>query len=449
MGKLKKSVRALCSVLCAAAIAVSFVGSPAHANEQDEVSKKQQELAQIKAENEKRKQEIDDLDGDIAANEKAIELVDKQIDGYLAEIDAYREFIAAKQDAVDRKIIEIADVIQTIADKEDAIKNKRETVAEMSAQNKANLEKFGKLARYMYMNNTSSTLPVLNGSDDWYDYFVYSDVVNNITKQNSDFMDEINASIKRQETMITELNNEIVALESEKAELQNEQAALEQQQADLESEKTAAENSAAQKRAEMESYAAQNEAFKNKIEGLENDIADAEAEMEAINAEIEELIRKAQENRDPEMPDYSGDGLRWPLDATHHRITTYFGYDPWRGGQHSGIDVWDSSIQGATVYAAQGGKVIKVSHTCTHNYGKDGWTCGCGGNYGNYIIIDHGGSLATLYGHLQAIYVSEGQYVEKSQAIGEVGSTGWSTDFHLHFETRVNGTRVNPLNYVS
>lgn len=449
MGKVKKGVRVLCSVLCAAAVAVSFAGIPARANDQDEVSKKQQELAQIKEENEKRKQEIDGLDGDIAENEKAIELVNNQIDGYLAEISAYGELITAKQDAVEQKKAEIAQVVQGIADKETEIENKKTKAAELSAQNKANLEKFGKLARYMYMNDMSTTLPVLNGSDDWYEYFVYSDLVNNITKQNADFMDEINASIKQQETMVTELNNEIAALETEKKTLENEQAALEQQQTDLENEKTSAESSAAQKRAEIDSYVAQNEAFKDKISGLKTDIAEAEAEMEAINAEIEELIRQAQANRDPEMQDYSGDGLRWPLDPQHHRITTYFGYDAWRGGHHSGIDIYDGAIEGATVYATQSGTVITVSQTCSHNYGKRNWTCGCGGNYGNYIIIDHGGSLATLYGHLQAIYVSPGQFVSKSEAIGEVGSTGWSTDFHLHFETRVNGARVNPLNYVS
>lgn len=449
MGKVKKGVRVLCSVLCAAAVAVSFAGIPARANDQDEVSKKQQELAQIKEENEKRKQEIDGLDGDIAENEKAIELVNNQIDGYLAEISAYGELITAKQDAVEQKKAEIAQVVQGIADKETEIENKKTKAAELSAQNKANLEKFGKLARYMYMNDMSTTLPVLNGSDDWYEYFVYSDLVNNITKQNADFMDEINASIKQQETMVTELNNEIAALETEKKTLENEQAALEQQQTDLENEKNSAESSAAQKRAEIDSYVAQNEAFKDKISGLKTDIAEAEAEMEAINAEIEELIRKAQQNRDPEMQDYSGDGLRWPLDPQHHRITTYFGYDAWRGGHHSGIDICDNSIEGATVYAAQSGTVITVSHTCSHNYGKRNWTCGCGGNYGNYIIIDHGGSLATLYGHLQAIYVTPGQFVTKSEAIGEVGSTGWSTAFHLHFETRVNGARVDPMGYVS
>lgn len=446
MGKIKIGACALC-----AAVVVTFAGSGslnAKADDQS-ITDKQQQVNAIREENEKRQQEIADLGDDISDNEEAMDLIGKQIDGYIAEIAVYGELVTAKQGAVEQKKAEIEGVEKSIAEKETEIETKKIKAAELTAHNKANLEKFGKLARYMYMNNMSSQLPVLSGSDDWYDYFVYSDVMNNITKQNADFMAEILDSIKLQEDMITELNGEIEVLETDKADLEKEKADLIQQEADLENTKADLEKNAAEKRGEINSLVEKNDAFKDKIAGLKTDIAEAEAQMEAINAEIEELIRQAQANRDPEMPDYSGDGLRWPLDPQHHRITTYFGYDGWRGGNHGGIDIHDSNIVGAPIYAAQSGKVVTVSNTCTHNEGKRGWTCGCGGNYGNYIIIDHGGSLATLYGHMQAIYVSSGQFVEKGQVIGEVGSTGWSTDWHLHFETRVNGTRVNPFNYVS
>ena len=65
-----------------------------------------------------------------------------------------------------------------------------------------------------------------------------------------------------------------------------------------------------------------------------------------------------------------------------------------------------------------------------------------GSGYGNYCIIDHGNGYTTLYGHARDIYVKEGQQ------IGEVGSTGTSTGAHLHFEVRINGGTVNPLNYL-
>lgn len=448
MGKNKTVFRALCTALCAVTV-MSFTEDFVRADDTDEVSEKQQQLAEIRRQNEQRQKEIDNLDDDISKNEDAMNLVEKQIDGYLAEIDVYRELVVAKHNAVERKKTEIESIETAIDAKELEIEDKKAQAANLDARNKANLEKFGKLARYMYMNDMSSQIPVLNGSDDWYHYFVYSDVVKNITKQNADFMNEINASIDKQEAMIEELNGEIAALETEKSELQTERQKLEKQEADLESAKSDLETDMEDRRGKLQTLAAENDDFKAKISGLKSSIAEAEAQQEALNAEIEELIRQAQANRDPEMPDYSGDGLRWPLDPEHHRITCPFtDYDAFHGGRHTGIDISDGGIRGAAIRAAQSGVVVTVSKTCPHNEPKDGWTCGCGGNYGNYIIIDHGGELATLYGHCQEIYVSQGERVEKGQAIGEVGSTGWSSWWHLHFETRVNGTRVNPMNYV-
>lgn len=440
-------IRALCAAFCAVTV-ISSAGTYASAGA-GSITDKQQQLEEIRRKNEERRQQLALLGGDISENEQAIKLASDQIEGLISEILLYGQLISEQEQDINDKKAEIAEVEAKISADETAIAEKTAKAAELDAQNKANLERFGKLARYMYMNNMSSQIPVLNGSDNWYDYYVYSSVINNITKQNADFMDEINASIEKQQQMITELNDEIAQLDEEKAGLEIQKAELEAQQAELEAAMTSIKADAEAKRAEINALAAKNDALAAQAAGIKTDIADAEKLEEEINAEIEELIRQAQANRDPEMPDYSGDGLRWPLDPQHHRITTYFGYSGFHGGHHSGIDVSDGGIVGAPIYAAQSGVVVRASNTCTHNEGKEGWTCGCGGNYGNYIIIDHGGSLATLYGHCQAIYVYEGQSIEKGQVIGEVGSTGWSTWWHLHFETRLNGSRVNPLDYVS
>jgi murein DD-endopeptidase MepM/ murein hydrolase activator NlpD len=121
----------------------------------------------------------------------------------------------------------------------------------------------------------------------------------------------------------------------------------------------------------------------------------------------------------------SASGLIWPVSGP---ITSGFG---WRWGRmHEGIDI--GAACGTTIHAAASGTVIYA-----------GWMDG----YGNISIIDHGGGLATAYGHQSSIYVSGGS-VSQGQAVGAVGSTGHSTGCHLHFEVRVNGTPVNPLNYL-
>ena len=72
-----------------------------------------------------------------------------------------------------------------------------------------------------------------------------------------------------------------------------------------------------------------------------------------------------------------------------------------------------------------------------------------GYDYGMYVVIDHGDGYQSLYAHMSSVYVTVGQMVNQGDVIGLVGSTGWSTGPHLHFEIRKNGTRVDPLQYVN
>lgn len=439
-----------CACFLCAAAAFSVMGDCAlrmKASASSSIASLEAKAQKLKEENDKRQQQIAALDSDINENKETMDLVSDQIDGVIDEINTFSNLITAKQEAIDQKLIDITNVEDSITHKEDEIDQKRIEIAELEAENKLNLEKFGKLARYMYMNNASSQLPVLNGSNDWYDYFVYSDVVKNISGQNYDFMKALQASIAAQEDMIQDLKRSIDALEAEKLSLQQQKAAYEDEAATLALEKKDLEYDASQKRAYLNGLAAENKTLQSKIDGLEDEIAEANAEREKLNSQIEQLIRQAQQGNGGGY-DYSGDGMRWPLAPNFKYITTYFGYDAWRAGMHRGIDIGNSGIKGAPIYAAQSGKVISVTNYCSHNYGKN-WSCGCGGGYGNYIIVDHGGGLSTVYAHCQAIYVSTGDYVSKGDTLGEVGCTGWSTGFHLHFEVRENGVAVNPFNYVS
>jgi murein DD-endopeptidase MepM/ murein hydrolase activator NlpD len=158
------------------------------------------------------------------------------------------------------------------------------------------------------------------------------------------------------------------------------------------------------------------------------DEEDLEA-MQAASAAIATKIRASQASSPPSSGSGGGipssAGLIWPVSGP---ITSGFG---WRwGSMHEGIDI--GAACGTPIHAAASGTVIFA-----------GWMDG----YGNMTLIDHGGGLATGYGHQSAIYVGGGS-VSQGQVIGAVGSTGHSTGCHLHFEVRVNGTPVDPLGYL-
>ena len=127
--------------------------------------------------------------------------------------------------------------------------------------------------------------------------------------------------------------------------------------------------------------------------------------------------------------------LSWPAPFST-RVTSRYGTrsDPFTGESrsHSGIDIDGYGCEGSAVTAADGGTVI----TATYNDG-----------YGNYIIIDHGNGMQTLYAHLSGMAVGEGSSVSQGQTIGYVGATGRATGTHLHFEVFVNGSRTDPAGY--
>jgi len=182
-----------------------------------------------------------------------------------------------------------------------------------------------------------------------------------------------------------------------------------------------------------------------KLEDLSQLTAEERAEAEEIDAlqaqsaAIAAAIREAQARAAAEAaaaaargssvasaPPMSSGPLGWPVSGP---VTSPFG---WRWGRmHEGIDI--AVGYGTPIGAAGAGTVIY---------------CGWMGGYGNLVVIDHGGGLATAYGHQSSIATGCGQPVSRGQIIGYVGSTGHSTGPHLHFEVRVNGAAVDPLGYL-
>lgn len=112
-------------------------------------------------------------------------------------------------------------------------------------------------------------------------------------------------------------------------------------------------------------------------------------------------------------------------------VSSTFGYRTFDNSFHKGLDL--AAPAGSPTYAADGGKVIIA-----------GWS----NSAGNWVVIDHGNGFVTKYMHHSAIYVSAGQYVSRGQQIGAVGTTGYSSGNHLHFQVELNGTAVNPQSYL-
>ena len=155
------------------------------------------------------------------------------------------------------------------------------------------------------------------------------------------------------------------------------------------------------------------------------------AELEADSNAIAAMLRRLQHRtpgRGEAVTPWKG-GLARPVSG---RITSGYGYRMHpilkRRKMHTGVDIAAST--GTAIHAAAGGAVVFSGR----------W-----GGYGNCVIIDHGGGLATLYAHCSRLAVSESQKVSQGQTIAYVGSTGLSTGPHLHFEVRRNGNPVNPM----
>jgi murein DD-endopeptidase MepM/ murein hydrolase activator NlpD len=227
-------------------------------------------------------------------------------------------------------------------------------------------------------------------------------------------------------------------LDGQKAELGDQQAAA-----------AAARDAAAATQQQIESLVTQQQQARgaladtearldSTVSSLTTQIAQDEADYAAESAAVTSFLQSLPAAGGTSGSDGGGGGggsgtfLR-PVPGS---ISSGFGYrtDPVTGAQafHAGIDL--AAPCGTPIKAAGNGTVVLV-----------GWDPS---GYGNYVVINHGGGLATLYGHQSAVAAANGQVVTAGQVIGYVGSTGKSTGCHLHFEVRVNGNPVNPLGYL-
>ena len=345
------------------------------------------------------KSELSDINADISALEKKIKEGKAEANALSGEIKKVEKKVYTAQlqlNQLREQINETKGNIQTALGELENMENS------MNEQNKS----LGNRLRAMYKNGDISMLSVLLGSANMSDFLTNIELAKRIYNSDEELLKEMEtdyAAIVKKKQQLSDLKDTLLA---EQAALQENKDALDKAESELEAQKKMVENNNAQ---------------------LEKQIDDLNDEADRITAEILKLQSSG---------DYSGGVMCWPSRAST-KVTSPFGNRMHpilkKYKMHTGIDIGAKS--GTDILAANSGKVIASAYNA--------------GGYGYYVMIDHGGGIVTLYAHSSKLLVSKGDVVTRGQVIAKVGSTGMSTGAHLHFEVRINGNYVNPLEYVT
>lgn len=379
---------------------------------------------------------------DIEESENKRDELAKKAEEYQKIIEETRDNIAKKEEygkALQGKISTLAQEIQVLNNEistlDNEISNLEQQISNALLEIDDKLDRLKARLKTIYLSGDTSTLEIILGA-----------------KSFSDLMDKthlLESMSNYDQKLIDELNNEMAKIEENRKLADSKRSQLKTEKSELESRK-----------AELSELSEENERILAELHNLEQDTVDLFEQSENERAELEAEIaayyeeqRRLEEERQRQQQAQgnnngsttiipSGEGYAWPTPGFYY-LSSEWNED--RGSyNHGAIDIAGYNIYGTIVVAADSGLVYSSYAGCTHDYGKY-YSCGCGGGYGNYIMIDHGNGKSTIYGHLSGLTVSTGDYVQKGQVIGYVGTTGHSTGPHLHFETRYLGVKYNPM----
>ena len=349
-----------------------------------------------------------------------------QLEKALKEAQSTIEDLKDSKGDIESKVTELnqqlIDISARITDLENQLTAKsediQETKDELAGAKEREAQQYADMKvriQFMYENGQTSYLEALLSSRN------ISEFLNS-----ADYIAQIQSYDRQKLTEYQDTVESIVNLEAQ----------LEQEYTDLEALKSTVESNKA-------TVAAMMRQKESELADISGDIEDAQSDADYYAAEIqaqEELIaaiKRAEAEKAAagvEEHPYTGGAFRWPCPSST-RVTSDYGtrVSPMSGASsnHKGIDIGASA--GADIIAAADGTVTAASYSSAA---------------GNYVMIDHGGGLYTVYMHASSLLVSPGQTVSAGDVIAKVGSTGISTGSHLHFGVSLNGSYVSPWSYL-
>lgn len=360
--------------------------------------------------------ELDSLDDQVADKKAYSDALMKKIDLLQDKLDALesnRDDLQSEIDAVQKRIDETqADINQ--AEKE--IEKKEQEFDGV-------YEEYCQRLRAMYISGNVSMLEVLLESGDISSILTRAEMVKSVSEQDSATLDDLMAKME-------EINKEREELANNKIQLGKDKDSLNSRKQELQKSIDEYNSSKAELNAEVEECNAALASLDDKRSEVKETLNVNQEQKRQIEAEINNALSGSGSNK-PGSGNYNPGTGQLAYPTSYRQISA--GYPNYSNGSyHGGVD-WPCPT-GTAVHASDSGVVV-IAKKLTYSYGQ-------------YILIDHGNGLSTLYAHNSSLVVGVGDKVSKGQIIAYSGESGNATGPHVHFEVRLNGTRVNPMSYL-
>lgn len=383
------------------------------------VDEDSEEVSEEGSSDEDYKNQLADLQSQSTDLEKKKKELENKINNVKDQKKKQNAIISSIDEKIDLLNQEIALCEEKIDLSKKYINNKEKEIAHKTSDIEDSMQLFRERIRALYMtgggySDKANSVAMLLSSSSVSEFLTRNEFLKRINEHDSE--------------LVHELQDELQALNEQKAVLEEEKKVLEQEQAELDTKVEELDAERAVAKSSVQDLAAMQKEFEENYE-----------EVAALSKAIQEEIANVYKNLKTSSEAYVGGEMLWPVPG-YYTISSYYGWRFDHTDFHTGNDITGGGIHGAPVVAANTGTVIFTKY-CPYNGKSYG--------YGTYIIIDHGGGITTLYGHLSAITVEVGDVVAMGEQIGNVGNTGWSTGAHLHFEVRIDGNSVDSLPYIT